>query len=279
MPNVNREIDKTHLSIDVAEQRLFLHRDYIAHCFRWSHIVKYLLTRRQYRGKHILDIGCGKDLPLPRLMYSTMFVDFKYTGCDMNKLTLHPMLQPAVDNGKIEIELLGQTDASVIKDLKFGKADIIISFECLEHMHPRICRRLLANIYELLADDGVVFISTPCFNGSAANNHVSELTYEALGAVLEDLDFNIDSHYGTFISQRDLYTRIKEDEHLTKLCHKLNDYYNSEIFSVIFAPLYPELARNVIWQLSKKNKVRKFKYLKDVKTPWTSNKDWMELDA
>jgi len=31
-----KEIDNTHLSIDQAEARGFLHRDYIAHCLRWS---------------------------------------------------------------------------------------------------------------------------------------------------------------------------------------------------------------------------------------------------
>ena len=35
-----KAIDKTFLSIDQAETRGFLHRDYIAHCLRWTHVVK-----------------------------------------------------------------------------------------------------------------------------------------------------------------------------------------------------------------------------------------------
>ena len=37
-----KEIDNTHLSIDQAEERGFIHRDYIAHCLRWTHVAKYL---------------------------------------------------------------------------------------------------------------------------------------------------------------------------------------------------------------------------------------------
>ena len=33
-----KEIDNTHLSIDQAEARGFIHRDYIAHCLRWTHV-------------------------------------------------------------------------------------------------------------------------------------------------------------------------------------------------------------------------------------------------
>ena len=45
MPNPKRKIDKTMLSIDNAESRGFLHRDYIAHCLRWTHVTKYLMNQ------------------------------------------------------------------------------------------------------------------------------------------------------------------------------------------------------------------------------------------
>ena len=49
MPDPGRSIDKTHLSIDQAEERGFIHRDYLAHCFRWSHVVKHLGKKKLYK--------------------------------------------------------------------------------------------------------------------------------------------------------------------------------------------------------------------------------------
>ena len=57
-----KEIDNTHLSIDQAEERGFIHRDYIAHCLRWTHVAKYLHLKSRYKKASILDIGCGKDM-------------------------------------------------------------------------------------------------------------------------------------------------------------------------------------------------------------------------
>ena len=37
-----KSIDNTHLSIDQAEERGFIHRDYIAHCLRWTHVAKWM---------------------------------------------------------------------------------------------------------------------------------------------------------------------------------------------------------------------------------------------
>ena len=62
--NPDRQYDKTHLSIDLAEERGFIHRDYIAHCFRWSHVTKYLMAQAKYKRVLIMDVGCGKDFTL-----------------------------------------------------------------------------------------------------------------------------------------------------------------------------------------------------------------------
>ena len=57
MANKNRPIDKTHLSINSAESRGFLHRDYIAHCLRWTHVAKFLAQQQRDKSARILDIG------------------------------------------------------------------------------------------------------------------------------------------------------------------------------------------------------------------------------
>ncbi len=89
MANIRgKAMDNTHLSIDQAEKRGFIHRDYIAHCLRWSHVVKFMGEKSRYKTADLLDIGCGKDLPLLRLLYSSKMIPDtgSYTGVDINKL-------------------------------------------------------------------------------------------------------------------------------------------------------------------------------------------------
>ena len=52
-----KEIDNTHLSIDQAEARGFIHRDYIAHCLRWTKIAKDLNLGGKYKEADIIDVG------------------------------------------------------------------------------------------------------------------------------------------------------------------------------------------------------------------------------
>ena len=86
MPDPGRTIDKTHLSIDQAEDRGFLHRDYIAHCLRWSHIVKHLQQKKRYKKARILDIGCGKEMPLIKTLYTMKMTPKEYIAIDINKI-------------------------------------------------------------------------------------------------------------------------------------------------------------------------------------------------
>ena len=251
--NPDRQYDKTHLSIDLAEERGFIHRDYIAHCFRWSHVTKYLMAQAKYKRVLIMDVGCGKDFPLPRLMYANRMTGFGYIGCDINKLELPEMLATAVANGKADIQVLSETDASKVtyEDLEFvDRPDFFTMFEVAEHVHPRILKDLLTNLYNLGSEDAVYFFSTPCYNGSAAANHINEMSYDAFGFALEKCGFSITTSYGTFASQSDIKDKL--DKEYPNLFTKLGLYYDSNVLSTIFAPLYPAESRNAIWVCGKR---------------------------
>lgn len=250
-PNPNRLVDKTHLSIDLAEERGFIHRDYIAHCFRWSHVVKFLMQKHRYQNSHIIDIGCGKDQPLPRLLYSNRMTGFDYTGIDVNKMSFHPSLVAAHNNNKIRVELFDETDASRLDpaDLAWGLGDYGVAFEVLEHMQPYILSRMLTNWKRLFKPGATIFASTPVFNGSAAANHINEMGRETLGSLFEHHGFTVVNHYGTFASQSDLKLNGAE----TDVFERLSKYYDSNVLSVIMAPLHPEYSRNCLWVL--KNEV------------------------
>jgi 2-polyprenyl-3-methyl-5-hydroxy-6-metoxy-1,4-benzoquinol methylase len=253
--NPDRLIDRTHLSIDQAEERGFIHRDYIAHCFRWSHVVKFLMQRHRYKDAHIIDIGCGKDQPLPRLLYANKMTGFDYTGIDANHMDFHDTLTKAHQNGKMRVSLHDDCDASLLppEDLAWGLGDIGVCFEVLEHMQPFILRRMLKNWKNLFKADATIFVSTPVFNGSAADNHINEMGRETLGQLFEFHGFTIEGHWGTFASQSDLRNVMSPGDEA--VLDRLGDYYDSNVLSTIMAPLYPQGSRNILWQLKNKRPI------------------------
>lgn len=249
--NPNRLLDRTHLSIDQAEERGFIHRDYLAHCFRWSHVVKFLMQKHRYKGAHIIDIGCGKDQPLPRLLYANKMTGFSWTGIDVNSMEFHQTLITAHVNGKIKVALHDETDASLLdpKHLDYGLGDYGVCFECLEHMQPHIAHRMLRHWHELFKPGSTIFVSTPVYNGSAAANHINEMGRQTLGAAFEHAGFLILGNFGTFASQSELLPHLTQDERV--VFDKLSEYYDSNVLSTSLAPLHPEGSRNNLWVLWK----------------------------
>jgi 2-polyprenyl-3-methyl-5-hydroxy-6-metoxy-1,4-benzoquinol methylase len=242
-----KAIDNTHLSIDQAETRGFIHRDYIAHCLRWSHVANYLSKGHLYETADILDIGCGRDLPLARLLYSSRLIPKtgSYTGIDVNPLSVPFSL------GKFPYELVERTDVCRW-DSGGSTFRVITCFEVLEHVEPEHSFRMLKRIGELLEPDGVAFLSTPNYSATvgAAANHVNEMSYDGLRFLIECAGLKVDKVYGTFASIRDYKDQI-DAQGLTRLFDSLREYYDSNYLSTIFAPLFPEQSRNCLWRVSK----------------------------
>lgn len=272
-----KAIDKTYLSIDSAEDRGFLHRDYIAHCLRWTHVAKWLMLQSRYRTSRILDVGPGKELPLAKLMHSSRMAPAWYGAVDVAPLTTPEQFRnakwkPSALFGKTDICDIEPDDLDTIPN-------VVVCFEVLEHVEPDHCRRILGKIGELLDANGDVFLSTPCWdpNMGAAANHVNEMTYQAFGAALEDSGFRIEGHWGTFASIKD-YKDDLSTEHLATF-DALRGYYDTNYLATIFAPLYPHLARNCLWHLKYNPSLttRLFPSLRDVEGTWGSSENWEQL--
>ena len=278
MSNPNREYDKTHLSIDMAEERGIMHRDYIAHCTRWSHVVKFLYKLHHYKTARILDVGCGREVPLAKLLYSNKMSGAKYVGVDYNALEMPEMLKTAVTNMKMEVTLKGGWDAGdlVATDLPWSP-NVLTSFECFEHMTPKAARRMVETMYDLAEEGAHLFFSTPCWNGSAAANHINETTYEAMGALLEDVGWYIEDHYGTFASQSDYKHKMGPEE--LDIFNRLAEYYDSNMLACLMAPLFPKYSRNVLWHCSKGGTLisRRFPPLYEIAEPWSQHPNYLEL--
>ncbi len=243
-----KEIDKTHLSVDTAEDRGFIHRDYIAHCLRWTHVMKYMLKKHNYKRADILDVGCGKEFPLAKTLYTSKAAPYLYHGVDVNKLE-----RPAMFEGKDWFTFEGETDVATIRPGYFDPFNVIVSFEVLEHVEPAHARSIMSFVHENLTEDGVAFISTPVWDPQtgAAANHVNEMKYVPLGLMFEQLGFEIVNVQGTFCSQKDSYPALAATfgPEAMHIYMRLKEYYDSNYLATLFAPLVPWASRNCLWTL------------------------------
>ena len=135
--------------------------------------------------------------------------------------------------------------------------DLICSFEVAEHVSRSRVPKFLDNILKHCNERTLVLLSTPCFSEKigAADNHTydgqdgfgirrQELTREELKELIEPR-FNIEENYGTFASQKDYKPHMTDSE--LDMFNRLSKYYDTNLLSVIFAPLFPAQSRNNIW--------------------------------
>jgi len=289
-----KSIDKTFLSIENAEDRGFIHRDYIAHCLRWSHFIKVLYERKSYASARILDIGCGRELPLAKTLYSSKLSPAMYFGVDAG-----PILDAAVEKiaitGKFKHKLwehcnfLEITVDDVLIHCEEGHLagalpNFVTCFEVLEHVEPRMMVDMLEHMKSLTSPDCRYFISTPCWNRTdCAANHVNEMLYDSLGAAFERHGFVVENVYGTFASIRDYeHLMNQHTANLSVVFNQLRAYYDTNLLSCIFAPLFPAQSRNCLWELSKSStpehmRPKKFPYITEIQQPWSSSTLWEDM--
>jgi 2-polyprenyl-3-methyl-5-hydroxy-6-metoxy-1,4-benzoquinol methylase len=279
MNEFGKTVDTTFLSIEQAEKRGFLHRDYIAHCFRWSHVIKRLMQSQRHKTAHILDIGCGRELPFAKTLYSSKMVPISYVGIDAGKIL--PEALEAVSKGKMgeATKIFANTCFSSKWATDYEKMFTdIICFECAEHVEPEMLKDMLDGMLHVLHITGRVWISTPCWDyRSCAANHVNEMTYGAFGAMCMEAGFIIENVHGTFASISDY--KHKMSPAYAEVFEDLRDYYDSNVLSVIFAPMFPAQSRNALWELRKPRPGEKpnFDQLCTMQKPWGSSAHWESM--
>jgi len=226
--------------MDTAEDRVIIHRDYIAHCLRWSHVIKHAKI-----GQTILDLGCA-DMPLCMAFYTNKYHPARFVGVEIRQSMLDKAREKLA-KAPFKIDYI-QTD--MCKDFdKIPKDsyDIITSFEFIEHIPSEQVEPFLQNVKSRMSLETIFFLSTPAFDGkNMAANHIKEWAYEELESLLKK-HFVIEKVFGTFINQ----AAVKEaaDPVVLEVFNKLREYYDSNYLATIFAPLFPEKARNCIWRL------------------------------
>ncbi len=246
-----RSVDTTCLSTHgFLELRGVIARDYAAHCFRFSHVYRYLQHGKRHRTAHVLDVGCGREAPLPALCYASSLTHTtgSYTGVDVGIINLPRY--PQQERESFHATWLPKTDF-VEAALPRDSYDVVVCFEVVEHVELRHVFRLLQRVRVLLAPGAVLFLSTPCYDAhvGAAKNHVSEMTCNALRLLLGAAGLRVVDVWGTFASQKS-YLDVIEDHVPRATWDRLASYYDSNVLACIFAPLFPDRARNCLWQLA-----------------------------
>lgn len=280
-----KSVDTTFLSLDNAEERGFIHRDYIAHCMRWSHVIKRLLQGRLYERATIVDVGCGREVPLAKTMYSSRLTPKEYHAIDYGPIPAES--RQIFHTGKFPIVFHERTDfvkwamgkADTAEGSQANFADVVVSFEVLEHVEPLHCLKMLEAMRWVLKPNGVAFISTPCWDViSCAANHVNEMRYETLGAVLEENGWMIRNVYGTFASIREYEPYLAPGHR--EAFKDLRDYYDVNFLACVFAPFYPQYSRNCLWEIvpgTVQDADRQFAPLTTVPEPWSSSQHWADF--
>jgi len=247
-----RSVDTTCLSTTgFLELRGVIARDYAAHCFRFSHVYRYLQHGKRHRTAHVLDVGCGREAPLPALMFASSLTHTtgSYTAVDYGIINLPRYLQK--ERESFHATWLPKTDF-ITAVLPLPAYDVITFLEVVEHVEPLHAFRMLQRIRSLMPVDGAAFISTPCYDShvGAAKNHVNEMTYDALRGLLGLAGLRIDYVRGTFASQKSYAKYLLDHPELKRIFDLGCEYYDSNVMACFMAPLLPpELARNCLWRL------------------------------
>lgn len=244
----------------------FVHRDYVAHCFRWSWAARLIGP-----GQKVLDVGCGVEAMLARVLSGTNFVHGgQYVGVDMNRLT-RVMKKPwATYHGEFDFVQRYATD------LTPGTYDVVVNFEVIEHVTVELGARMLAAMREMLRPGGVLYLSTPVFNGKAAQNHVHEYTVPELQAAIEAAGLRVERRLGTFASYPVLKKALTP-EHRTVL-EQLREFHGDDLMATWLAPLYPDHSRNCFWVL-KRDDAPNAPPVGDGRVRLKSTPRWMEEDG
>jgi len=236
-PIGKRVINKTDLAIDKAASRGIVHRDYLAHTLRFSFVLKLAQKLRNRENFSVLDVGCGSEIQLLRVLYTNKICPKYYLSLDCRDLSI-------ADSGitpNFDAEFRRMDFIDPLPKCKYGKWDIISFTEVIEHGSKESGIKILENIRNIMSPETYLFISTPNFNGESAANHVYEYQFDELNEILNHF-FTIEAMYGTFASQREICPVL--DEHEMTVFERLKEYYDSNVLSVIFAPNHPRESRN-----------------------------------
>lgn len=255
-----REISRDARDYDTTQLReaghgRTLHRDYSGHFWRWSFARNFITAK-----DNVLEIGCGEDRPLSKILTGGAAAHVnKYVGVDLNKLK---------QSNSQRLTFLGEFNfverhKELLKlDPAFKEGfDVVVHYEVIEHMKVEHGRKMLKAAFDALKPGGVMLMSTPCYDGKRhAANHIHEYFVDELQKETEKAGFVVERRYGVFMDIKHVgkqqpqkagseagTTDPKLQDAIKLVRAGLSEYFDNDAISCIFAPLYPDHARNNLW--------------------------------
>ena len=147
----------------------------------YEHMHRYLWAATVVAGRRVLDLGSGEGFGASILSADE---ETEVVGIDIDERTVeHAQLNWA--GPRTSFKVGNALDLSEFEDGSFGA---VVAFEVIEHVDEQ--ERVLAEVARVLADDGVLIISTPDrrlysdATGQVNPYHRHELTYEEFSALL-----------------------------------------------------------------------------------------------
>ena len=260
----DRDYDTTQLH--AAGHGRALARDYSAHFFRWSFARRFITEKDD-----VLEVGCGQDRPLASILTAGASPHVnRYVGVDLN---------PLKTSESQRLTFLGEFNfVERHKELLRGEHkegfDVAVCLEVIEHMLPAHGTKLLKGLLTCLKPGGTLLLSTPCYDRvHHSANHIHEYEVPELQKAIEKAGFTVKRRFGTFMNlkeigraapsvqvsptEKDLNAEEvkKRDKELSfavlRLADQLSNYFDADAISCIFAPLFPDRARNNLWLCQK----------------------------
>lgn len=247
--------NKTQLTPQGEFDKHIYHRDQFAHFLRWSYVLNL-----SERFMNILDFGCG-TAELCEVFYRNRKRPLNYIGIDVRDSVIKKNLEKEYPFNtdfvchdltvplKVMVPL---TDASLLAVETKMPWDIITCFEVIEHIPKDKQHLLLQNLRDNASEDTIILISTPNYDEhkGAANNHIvnqeiCERTYDEMIKMLDDNGLHLVKAYGTFADVKIIENNLSSSDKMA--FYKLKEYHDVNVLSVMFAPLIPQHARNVLY--------------------------------
>jgi GT2 family glycosyltransferase/SAM-dependent methyltransferase len=148
----------------------------------YEHMHRYLWAATVVAGRRVLELGSGEGFGASILAAGEAT---EVVGIDIDERTVeHAQLNWG--GPRTSFRVGDALDLSEFEDGSFGS---VVAFEVIEHVNEQ--ERVLAEVARVLADDGVLIVSTPDrrlysdATGQVNPFHQHELTYEEFSALLE----------------------------------------------------------------------------------------------
>lgn len=119
----------------------------------YEHWHRYIFTKNFIENKEVIDIACGEGYGS---YYMSQFAKH-VTGVDIDNDTI---AYARATYPKANLQFI-QSDASSIELPDNHFADVVVSFETIEHLNEQQQHQALTQIKRLLKPDGILIISTP----------------------------------------------------------------------------------------------------------------------